>query len=56
MTYWLSGQMSTELTNASTTGLLDTRTMTWATGVADALGVPTGLFPRLRPPGGLAGR
>ena len=28
MTYWLSGQMGTELTNASTTGLLDTRTMT----------------------------
>ncbi len=55
MTYWLSGQMSTELTNASTTGLLDTRTMTWATEVADALGVPAGLFPRLRPPGELAG-
>jgi rhamnulokinase len=55
MTYWLSGQMGTELTNASTTGLLDTRTMTWATEVADALGVPTRLFPRLRPPGELAG-
>ena len=28
MTYWLSGQLGTELTNASTTGLLDTRVMT----------------------------
>jgi rhamnulokinase len=55
MTYWLSGQLGTELTNASTTGLLDTRTMTWATGLADALGVPPGLFPRLRAPGELAG-
>jgi rhamnulokinase len=55
MTYWLSGQMGTELTNASTTGLLDTRTMTWATGVADALGVPAGLFPRLAAAGELAG-
>ena len=55
MTYWLSGQMGTELTNASTTGLLDTRTMNWATGVADALGVPAGLFPRLRAAGELAG-
>ncbi len=55
MTYWLSGQMGTELTNASTTGLLDTRTMTWATGVTDALGVPGGLFPRLRAAGELAG-
>jgi rhamnulokinase len=55
MTYWLSGQLGTELTNASTTGLLDTRTMTWATEVTDALGVPAGLFPRLRTPGELAG-
>jgi rhamnulokinase len=55
MTYWLSGQLGTELTNASTTGLLDTRTMTWATEIADALGVPAGMFPRLRTPGELAG-
>jgi rhamnulokinase len=43
MTYWLSGQLGTELTNASTTGLLDT------------LGVPANLVPRLRTPGELAG-
>ncbi len=55
MTYWLSGQLGTELTNASTTGLLDPRTMTWAVPVADALGVPTGLFPRFRTAGELAG-
>ena len=54
MTYWLSGQLGTELTNASTTGLLDPRTMTWAAPVADALGVPTGLFPRFRTAGELA--
>jgi rhamnulokinase len=55
MTYWLSGQMGTEMTNASTTGLLDPRTMSWAREVADALGVPTGLFPPLRAAGQLAG-
>jgi len=55
MTYWLSGQLGTELTNASTTGLLDPRTMTWAAPVAAALGVPTGLFPRFRTAGELAG-
>jgi rhamnulokinase len=55
MTYWLCGQMGTEMTNASTTGLLDTRTLTWATEVADVLGVPTGLFPPLRAAGELAG-
>jgi rhamnulokinase len=55
MTYWLSGQMGTELTNASTTGLLDPRTMTWAREVAEALGVPAGLFPPLQAAGQLAG-
>ena len=30
MTYWLSGQLGTEITNASTTGLLDTRVNRWA--------------------------
>ena len=51
MTYWLAGQLGTELTNASTTGLLDTRTMAWAGQIADALAVPVSLFPRLRAAG-----
>ena len=55
MTYWLSGQPGTELTNASITGLLDPRAMTWTAPVAAALGVPTGLFPRFRTPGEFAG-
>ena len=55
MTYWLSGQLGTELTNASTTGLLDPRIMAWAAPVAEALGVPAGLFPRFRAAGELAG-
>jgi rhamnulokinase len=55
MTYWLSGQLGTELTNASTTGLLDTRTMTWADQIAEALGVPVTLFPGLRAAGEVAG-
>jgi rhamnulokinase len=55
MTYWLSGQLGTELANASTTGLLDIRTMTWAHQVADALDVPVTLFPRLRAAGEIAG-
>ena len=55
MTYWLSGQLGTELTNASTTGLLDTRVMKWADQVGEALSVPYQLFPRLRPAGEVAG-
>jgi rhamnulokinase len=55
MTYWLSGQLGTELTNASTTGLLDTRVMKWADQVGEALSVPYKLFPRLRAAGEVAG-
>jgi rhamnulokinase len=49
--YWLTGAAGTELTNASTTGLLDVRARTWATGFFDRLGLRTGLFPPLRQPG-----
>ena len=55
MTYWLSGQLGTELTNASTTGLLDTRVMKWADQVAEALAVRIKMFPPLRAAGEVAG-
>ena len=55
MTYWLSGQLGTEITNASTTGLLDTRVNRWADQVADALAVRINMFPRLRTAGEVAG-
>ena len=37
---WLTGRPSAERTNASTTGLLDATTATWAWDVIDALGLP----------------
>ncbi|WP_394835583.1 rhamnulokinase [Pendulispora rubella] len=49
--YWLTGVAGTELTNASTTGLLDPRTGAWSRGLADAAGVDVNLFPPLRRPG-----
>ncbi|WP_344320041.1 rhamnulokinase family protein [Streptomyces macrosporus] len=55
MAYWLTGEMGTELTNASTTQLVDPRTGDWARGVADAFGVDLSLFPPLRRPGDRAG-
>jgi rhamnulokinase len=55
MTYWLCGRLGTELTNASTTGLLDTRVMKWADRVGEALSVPYKLFPPLRAAGEVAG-
>jgi len=53
--YWLTGELGTELTNASTTQLVDPRTGGWARPVADAFGVDLALFPPLRRPGDPAG-
>lgn len=53
--YWLTGEMGTELTNASTTGLLDVRRREWSAEVHDRLDLPR-LFPPIRQPGTLLGR
>ncbi|WP_233221210.1 rhamnulokinase [Streptomyces carminius] len=53
--YWLTGEMGTELTNASTTQLVDPRTGDWSRPVAEAFGVDLSLFPPLRRPGDPAG-
>ncbi|ONI80876.1 rhamnulokinase [Saccharothrix sp. ALI-22-I] len=50
LAYWLTGELRTEITNASTTGLLDVRTRTWASELAG--GVP---FPPLQEPGEVRG-
>jgi rhamnulokinase len=55
LTYWLTGEQGTELTNASTTQLIDPRTRTWSHEVADRLGIDLGLFAPLRRPGDPAG-
>ncbi|MBC9724901.1 rhamnulokinase family protein [Streptomyces sp. TRM68367] len=55
LTYWLTGEQGTELTNASTTQLIDPRTRDWARGVAERLGIDLGLFAPLRQPGDPAG-
>ena len=53
--HWLGGERITELTNASTTGLLDPRTLTWSTALSDRLDVPIALFPPIRAPGEIVG-
>jgi rhamnulokinase len=53
--YWLTGVVGAELTNASTTQLLDARTGEWATGLIRRLGLRPELFPPLRRPGEPAG-
>ncbi|GAB3115276.1 rhamnulokinase family protein [Streptomyces calidiresistens] len=54
--YWLTGEAGTELTNASTTQLIDPRTRDWSREVTDALDIDPGLFPPLRRPGDPAGQ
>jgi rhamnulokinase len=55
LSYWLTGELRTELTNASTTGLLDARTHQWADGLLDRLGIPADLLPPLETPGSIRG-
>jgi sugar (pentulose or hexulose) kinase len=42
--FWLSGELTNEFTNATTTQCLDPRKRDWATPVLDALDIPTHLF------------
>jgi rhamnulokinase len=53
--YWLTGSEGAEVTNASTTQLLDVRSRSWAGGLMRRLGIPAALFPPLRQPGELVG-
>ncbi|MFC8124089.1 rhamnulokinase family protein [Streptomyces sp. NPDC057302] len=55
LTYWLTGELGTELTNASTTQLIDPGTQGWSREVATRLGIDLGLFPPVRRPGDPAG-
>jgi rhamnulokinase len=55
LAYWLTGLPGAEVTNASTTGLLDVSSRTWAAGLMERAGIPPGLFPALRQPGDAIG-
>lgn len=56
LAYWLTGEIGTEYTNASTTGLLDVRTRDWSPEIVGALGIRPGLLPPIRQPGTTIGR
>lgn len=55
LAYWLTGTLRTEVTNASTTGLLDARTGTWSGDLLRDLGIPARLLPPLERPGEIRG-
>jgi rhamnulokinase len=53
--FWLSGAVSCELTNATTTQCLDVRTRAWATELLAELELPAGLFLQIVPPATVLG-
>jgi sugar (pentulose or hexulose) kinase len=53
--YWLTGSAGAEITNASTTQLLDVSERAWATSLMQRAGIPPGIFPPLRQPGEVIG-
>jgi sugar (pentulose or hexulose) kinase len=55
ISYWLTGRLGAEATNASTTQLYDVHTRDWSTDLMRRLGIPSRLFPPLRQPGSPAG-
>ncbi|MFD9429466.1 rhamnulokinase family protein [Streptomyces sp. NPDC060002] len=55
LAYWLTGEQGTELTNASTTQLIDPATGDWSYDLAARLGIDLELFAPLRRPGDPAG-
>ncbi|MEV5960964.1 rhamnulokinase family protein [Kribbella sp. NPDC051952] len=53
--YWLTGEIGTERTNASTTQLYDVRTREWSDSLVARMGLPRRLLPELRDPGDVIG-
>jgi rhamnulokinase len=53
--YWLAGIQLAEVTNASTTGLLDVHRGRWADDLIDTLAIPRRIFPELGSPGDVIG-
>jgi len=53
--YWLTGEMTAEFTNATTTQFIDARTRSWATDLLRVLDVPTRILPPVVEPGTIVG-
>jgi sugar (pentulose or hexulose) kinase len=55
LAYWLTGECAVELTNASTTQLLDVTSRTWSPAMLDLAGLPSSVLPKLLEPGQVIG-
>jgi rhamnulokinase len=55
LNYWLTGHITCEYTNATTTQFVDPRTRSWASELLARLGLPTRLLPPIVEPGTIIG-
>ena len=55
LAYWLTGELATESTNASTTGLVDVRTGDWSAELLRRLSIPAELLSPIEQPGTVRG-
>ena len=53
--FWLTGEMTAEFTNATTTQFVDARTRTWALDLLRELDLPTRILPAIVEPGTIVG-
>ena len=54
--FWLTGNVTAEFTNATTTQFVDARTRSWATDLLRALDIPTRILPPIVEPGTIVGQ
>jgi rhamnulokinase len=55
LNYWLTGELCSEYTIATTTQFVDAKTRTWATGLLEEIGLPTRLLTPIVEPGSIVG-
>jgi rhamnulokinase len=55
LSYWATGVMGTDITNASSTAMVDVRTRQWSPEVLHALGLPVSAFLEPQEPGAIRG-
>ena len=56
LNYWLTGEIASEFSNATTTQCYNPRAGDWATGLLERLGIPQHIFPEIVQPGTELGR
>lgn len=54
-TYWLSGEVGCEFTDATTSQCYDPHAGAWAADILERLGIPSRIFPRVIPPASVIG-